>query len=834
MRPLVGLLATGLWLRCSSTESLMTGSTARYAPCTLGQACNGMGPCWPMQVFGCLDWTMDIHWYAPVKKCSSLVFGSPLLMTTWSSSCRVVERLCTTPKLHPNCTGIFCTSSPVASGGGHRLESASVGFVLDRQILLDWDANVIKTCALNHTALVVKAPLQPTTDFVTQKKIIVEGSVSDFSLLHAVRMPFNLVETLSPPCVSWSKGGTGGGLDSTHGFALLESVEMIFATQPIAAMLECADEIKSHHHFHVFGALMNRIGYKLAWEQIGPYHYLAHHYRNRWLALWVRCDIPATAVTTLFKLMAPPIVRWTDDRYSFTLPREVQHQLRLSPDQFLTYGELQLLPVGKRAKVHPSVTALQVIRARIPSPEEPLATLCSSYTQQHNLDRAHLERRGIFASIVEKNGAFLFLDPVRFVALLGTVTDIAIPLELSCAFHQIGSAISVPHALLCLLIMLSSVTKQHFPIQECIRKCWLSRIHADVTVVLVQGDHVWIRNVVQFAHMLPKPQFHVTCPNASVTFLEESFLIEVGQHMNFRELGAMLFRLQSHLMMQLRVEHFTSQPAPTDLVLHFLSLEQGCDLYLGGYFLCSVHACDRTTTTGDVETLVTLPGLPGVPTFHQGSSLPFGPFDPDDLLFAQAIENLENLNCTTTYPGSTFVIWAGRNLWAFTPFDGTEEHFATRIKTAFDRLVPSDDAIVIPLHKNFRWRTDTCGFILRHGDQPGFSDSATVLFEKPLPDGTSEFQVSLAHHQKLRANYTMDCHFSSRALRRMEMFSSLPTSQPVLEGSMMFARSGMSYFLGPHLPIGANLPAIQKGGLHLMKYGTLHRSSIGAHPTSSS
>lgn len=172
--------------------------------------------------------------------------------------------------------------------------------------------------------------------------------------------------------------------------------------------------------------------------------------------------------------MVPPIVRWTDDRYSFTLPREIQHQLKLSPDQFLTYGELQLLPPGKRAKVHPSVTALQVIRARIPLPNEPLAASCSSYTQQHNLDRGHLERRGIFASVVEKNGEFLFLDPIRFVALLGTVTDIAIPLDLGKAFHQIGNAISVPHALLSFLIMLSSITKQQLPIQECLRKCWLS------------------------------------------------------------------------------------------------------------------------------------------------------------------------------------------------------------------------------------------------------------------------------------------------------------------------------------------------------------------------
>ena len=238
--------------------------------------------------------------------------------------------------------------------------------------------------------------------------------------------------------------------------------------------------------------------------------------------------------------------------------------------------------------------------------------------------------------------------------------------------------------------------------------------------------------------MLPKPRFHVTRPNARVIFLEETFPVEIGQHLNFRELGAMLFRLQLHLMMQLRVEHFTKQPAPTDLALDFLSTESECDLYLGGYFLCSIHACDPAPAPAAAANSVS---LPGVPTFLQGSPLPFGPFDPDDLLFTQAIENLENLNCTTTYPGSTFVIWAGQNLWAFTPFDGTEDQFAARIKTAFDRLVPSDAAVVIPLHKNFRWRTDTHGFIVRHCNQPGFADSATVLFETPLPDGTSEFRV---------------------------------------------------------------------------------------------
>ena len=417
----------------------------------------------------------------------------------------------------------------------------------------------------------------------------------------------------------------------------------------------------------------------------------------------------------------------------------MQHQLKLSPDQFLTYGELQLLPIGKRARVQPSVTALQVARARIPLPQEPLATLCSSYTQQHNLDRNHLARRGIYASLVEQDGEFFFLDPVCFVALLGTVTDLAIPLNLTHAFHQIGNAISVPHALLGILVMLSSITTQSFPIQECIRKCWLSRIHADVTVLVVEGDHVWIRNVVQFVLPLPKPRFHVVTPNVQVTFLDEDFPIEIGWHLNFREFGALLFQLQPHLMMQIRVEHFSAKPMPTDTVLDFLARDKECDLYLGGYHLCSVKWVESlapSTPSDDREDLRNMTPLPcGIP------GLPFGPFDPADLLFTKAIENLENLNCVTSFPGSTFVIVAGTNLWAFTPFDGTESQFATRIRTAFACLVPQDRAVVIPIHKNFRWRTGTRGFIVRDRDQEGFTNAVTVLHETPLPVGTSEFTV---------------------------------------------------------------------------------------------
>ena len=278
-------------------------------------------------------------------------------------------------------------------------------------------------------------------------------------------------------------------------------------------------------------------------------------------------------------------------------------------------------------------------------------------------------------------------------------------------------------------------------------------------------------------------------------------------------------------MMQIRVEHFSATPAPTDLVLEFLAHDKECDLYLGGYHLCLVQWVEPSTPTlllDEQDDALGPPSLAGgIP------SLPFGPFDPTDLLFTKAIENLENLNCVTSYPGSTFVIVAGSNLWAYTPFDGTESQFTTRIRAAFSSLVPQERAVIIRFTRIFVGRRELvdlfCVTVTKKAlttVPPSFMRSLSQLAPLTL-------QLSQAPLFDPHASYTMVCPLNRVWFPSMEMYLSFRTTKSELEGCMMYAKRDVPFFLELHLGSGVSLRPTLMDGLRQMRFGTSHPSSTG-------
>ena len=221
--------------------------------------------------------------------------------------------------------------------------------------------------------------------------------------------------------------------------------------------MECADKIESHPHLIHVEKLMNLVGFVLIWKQVVPLHALTHNNRTRWLAVWVRAGEKPRALDCHVHLAASPRAPWSDACYSFSLPTKIRDQLFLNAEEQEFYGDWTLLPPAKRARYQDTEPSV-VLRARVASTSDSLPTLCANYTVQHCLSSSHLQHRGLFASLQLLDKRFAFLDPVRFACLLGPTTVIAMPLTQADAYHHLGNAIAVPHALLALTVGLVAVT----------------------------------------------------------------------------------------------------------------------------------------------------------------------------------------------------------------------------------------------------------------------------------------------------------------------------------------------------------------------------------------
>ena len=312
--------------------------------------------------------------------------------------------------------------------------------------------------------------------------------VQDLLWIHEFSVGSNLFLTMSPPCVSWSPGGTGSGLASIHGWSFLDATKVIAVLQPICVSAECSDSIAKHKHYPLLETAMMILGYKLVWSQVLDLAQTVHMHRSRWLATWFRSDVHAIPVPPTLSIRKPNIPMWTSALFSFDEPARLLSQLRLTDSMRQVYGDYKLLPLAKRKEFAEQPTEHQVLMKRLPSLAEPLPTLCSNYSQQHMLDRAHLESRGIFASLDYAEGDFAFHSPIKYVALLGAIQETSIPVKIDAAFHGLGNAIATHHAALASLVGFATVMDHHIPLTPTVAKIADMTITARSHAVIQKGD----------------------------------------------------------------------------------------------------------------------------------------------------------------------------------------------------------------------------------------------------------------------------------------------------------------------------------------------------------
>ncbi|CAK9057172.1 unnamed protein product [Durusdinium trenchii] len=117
------------------------------------------------------------------------------------------------------------------------------GVTCGSQVSVDADAMVLETWSKQHGYEHYVGTTSPFSGWDPTEHIGICTQVSDKTLLRRCLWPSNAISTVSPPCVSWSRGGKREGLNCTSGFAAFDAVQTLEAQQPLLIFFECADEV---------------------------------------------------------------------------------------------------------------------------------------------------------------------------------------------------------------------------------------------------------------------------------------------------------------------------------------------------------------------------------------------------------------------------------------------------------------------------------------------------------------------------------------------------------------------------------------------------------------
>ena len=409
--------------------------------------------------------------------------------------------------------GGYCGWTRALSWLHDHVEGISCG----SQVSVDADPMVLEAWSEQHGYQHYVGATHALSTWDPTEHIGICTAVQDKTCLRRCLWPTNTIATVSPPCVSWSRGGKREGLNCTPGFAAFDAVQTLEVQQPLLIFLECADEVMTHDHFELFKAALRIIGYDQVWQQVVPLNNLTHNSRTRWLAVWRRKDSACDPIHATVIPRAPPLTWWNSDLNKFWVPDCIREQLILDQHALSRYGDPQMLPPAKRARLQ-SGTCNEVLTKRIPPPGEPLPTLCSSYTTQHHLDADHISEKGIFACLVKCGSDFEFLSPLTFVPLLGTTDRIVLPCSVAQAFHLLGNSIAQPHALLALSIGFIALKQTSVTLSQIIRDAWNDRmtsanaiVHRHESWVTVEKFDEFLKNLDFRYFLLPNPEKAYLC-----------------------------------------------------------------------------------------------------------------------------------------------------------------------------------------------------------------------------------------------------------------------------------------------------------------------------------
>eukprot|EP00438_Fugacium_kawagutii_P022401 Skav209122 [mRNA] locus=scaffold682:20734:24684:+ [translate_table: standard] len=254
----------------------------------------------------------------------------------------------------------------------------------------------------------------------------------------------------SPPCPAWSLADKAPGLARDDGVVLLVFFLMAGYLKPKTVTLENVAGLLVHKDWPLVLKIIRFAGFEIHWQHTCDLVAVVPQHRDRCLLI-----LTLREVDDLPKLK---LIRWPNGA-SHTLGTYDAIFYGSHPwvdDAMLTQEELDLYlslsACPKAAKTKSSACTMEdMYKYRIRRKGDVASCFLTSYGKPLRLSADLVKRGGVLGSLFLDGNELRKFTPLEAALLLGTADDQWISFDWQTAFHQLGNAISRPHALLALL-----------------------------------------------------------------------------------------------------------------------------------------------------------------------------------------------------------------------------------------------------------------------------------------------------------------------------------------------------------------------------------------------
>ena len=247
--------------------------------------------------------------------------------------------------------------------------------------------------------------------------------------------------TVSAPCQPWSRAGSGAGLASSDGAAILRAADTCgFLETPLVA-LEQVEGFIHHKDGQVVLDGWRKAGYRVVWQETFDLAAILPVSRKRHLLLLAHENFECEAIrpSPWVPLSVPDLGR---AGVLLDLPQDVLRQCLLDDTLWQKYMDPWYLPPHTGAG-----RPLTPLEYRVKTSASRVGCLVAQYGSQHQLPETALSTKGLHGQLLQHQGIVRFFSPAEVSLLQGAVWPIAFCADPRTDYRLLGNAISVPHAL---------------------------------------------------------------------------------------------------------------------------------------------------------------------------------------------------------------------------------------------------------------------------------------------------------------------------------------------------------------------------------------------------